>query len=49
MLAKLNGELVVVSYLLGLPLIVKAASETFPNPRVKVNFTLAASFQQEPC
>ena len=32
---------------LGLPHIVKAASETWPNPRV--NSTLAASFQQEPC
>ena len=29
--------------------IVKAASETWPNPRVKLNFILAWSFQQEPC
>ena len=35
--------------LLRLPHIVKAASETWLNPRVKVNSTLAASFQQEPC
>ena len=34
---------------LGLPHIVKAASETWPNPRVKVNSTLAQSFQQKPC
>ena len=27
----------------------KATSETRPNPRVKVNFTLARSFQKEPC
>ena len=43
------GELSVEITLLGLPHIVKAASETWPNPRVKVNFTLARSFQQEPC
>ena len=27
----------------------KAASETEPNPRVKVNSTFAGSFQEEPC
>ena len=36
--------------LLQLPHLVKAASETWLNPpRVKLNFTLAWSFQQEPC
>ena len=53
MLAKWNGKLIAVSYvektLLGLPHIVKAASEPWPNPRVKVNSTLAWSFQQEAC
>ena len=43
------SELSVEKTLLGLPHIVKAASETWPNPRVKLNFTLAWSFQQEPC
>ena len=42
-------ELSVEETLLGLPHIVKAASETWPNRRVKANFTLAWSFQQEPC
>ena len=54
MLAKWNrkliiSELSVEKTLLGLPHIVKAATETWPNPRVKLNFTLAWSFQQEPC
>ena len=43
------SELSVEKTLLGLPHIVKAASETWPNPRAKLNFTLAWSFQQEPC
>ena len=43
------GELSVEITLLGLPHIVKAASETWVNPRVKVNSTLARSFQQNSC
>ena len=43
------GELSVEITLLGLPYIVKAASETWPNTGVKVNSTLARSFQQKPC
>ena len=43
------GELSVEKNLLGLSHIVKAASEIWPNPRVKVNSTPARSFQQEPC
>ena len=35
--------------LLRLPHIAKAASETWPNLSVKVNSTLAGSFEQEPC
>ena len=35
--------------LVGLLHTVKAASETWPNPCVKVNYTLARSFQQESC
>ena len=42
------GELSVKITLLGLPHIVKAASKTRPNPRVKENFFLARSFQQKP-
>ena len=41
-------ELSVEVTLLGLPHIVKAASETSPNPHVKVDSTLPRSFQQEP-
>ena len=43
------GELPVEKTLLGLPHIVEVASETWPNPRVKMSSTLARSFQQEPC
>ena len=43
------GELSVEITLLGLPHIVIGASETWPNPRVKKNFTLVRSFQQTPC
>ena len=43
------GELSVEKSLLGLQHIVKATSETWPNPFVKVNSTLAWSFQQGPC
>ena len=43
------GELSVEITLLELPHIVKAASRTWSNPLVKVNSTLARSFQQEPC
>ena len=39
------GELPVKVTLLGLPHRVKAASEIWPNPRVKVNSTIAGSFQ----
>ena len=35
--------------LLGLPNILKAASERWPNPRVKVNPTLAQSLHHELC
>ena len=42
-------ELSVEITLLGLPHIVKAASETYPNPRVKMISTLARSFQQKSC
>ena len=35
--------------MLGLPHIVKAASETWLNPRVRVNSTLAPSFQEKFC
>ena len=41
------GQLLIEKTLLGLPHVVKAASEIWPNPRVKVNFTVAWSFQQE--
>ena len=42
---KINcGELSVEKTLLGMPHIVKATSETWPNPHVKVNSTLAWSF-----
>ena len=40
------GELSVEITLLGLPHIVKPTSETWPNPREKVNSTLSRSFQQ---
>ena len=43
------GELSVELILLGLPHIVKAAPEAWPNPRINVNSTLARSFRQEPC
>ena len=43
------GQLSAEITLLGFPHKVKAASETWPNPRVKVNSTLVRSFQQEPC
>ena len=43
------GELSVEITLLGLLHIVKAASEIWPNPREKVNSTLAWSFWQRPC
>ena len=43
------GELSVEKTLLELPHIVKATSEIWPDSRVKVNSTLAWSFQQEPC
>ena len=43
------GKLSLEITLLGLPHIVKAAFETWPNPRVKVNSAIAESFQQEPC
>ena len=43
------GELSVEKTLLELPHIVKAASETWPNPREEVNSTLALAFQHEPC
>ena len=43
------GELAVEKTLLGLPHIVKDAPETWQYPRVKVNSTLARSFQHEPC
>ena len=42
------GELSVEITLLVLPHIVKAASETWPNPRVKVNSNLPGSFQHSP-
>ena len=42
------GELSVEETLLGLPHTGKATSEKRPNPRVKVNSTLAWSFQQDP-
>ena len=42
------GELSVEKTLLGLSHIAKATSETWLNPRVKVNFTLAWSSQQGP-
>ena len=35
--------------LVGLPYIVKPVSETWPNPRVKVDSTHACSLQREPC
>ena len=43
------GELSVEITLLGLPHMVKAASETWPDPRVNVNSTFVRSFQQKPC
>ena len=43
------GELSLEITLLGLPHIVKAASETWLNPRVRVNSTLAPSFQEKFC
>ena len=43
------GELSLEITLLGLPHIVKAASETWLNPRVRVNSTLALSFQEKFC
>ena len=43
------GELSLEKTLLVLPQIVRTTSETWPNPRLKVNSTLAGSFQQEPC
>ena len=43
------GELPSKKNLVGLSHTVKAASETWPNPCVKVNYTLARSFQQESC
>ena len=43
------GELSLEITLLGLPHIVKAASETWLNPRVKVNSTLAPSFEEKLC
>ena len=42
------GELPVEITLLGLPQMMKATSETWPNARVKVNSTFARSFQQKP-
>ena len=39
------GGLPVKVTLLGLPHRVEAASEIWPNPRIKVNSTIAASFQ----
>ena len=53
MLAKRNGKLIAWiicgNNFVRITTIVKAASETWPNPRVKVNSTLARSFQQKPC
>ena len=47
---KINcGELSVEKTLVGLPHVVKISCETRPNSHVKVNSTLAWSFQQEPC
>ena len=43
------GELSVKKTLVGLPHIAKAVFDTCPNSRVKVNSTLAWSFQREPC
>ena len=43
------GELSVEKTLLGLPHIVEATSETWPDTPVKENSTLAWSFQQETC
>ena len=43
------AELSVDKTLLGLPHIVKTASETWSNSHVKLNCTLAWSVQQEPC
>ena len=43
------SELSLEITLLGLPHILKATSEALPNPPVKVNFTFARSFQQDPC
>ena len=43
------GDLSVEKTLFRLLQIVKAASETWPNPRVKVASNLARSFQQKPC
>ena len=42
-------EISVEITLLRLPYIVKAAPETWPNPRVKLNSTVVRSFQQETC
>ena len=42
------AELSVDKTLLGLPHIVKTVSETWPNPHIKLNSTLASSVQQEP-
>ena len=43
------GELPSKKNLVGLSHTVKAASETWPNPCVKVNYTLVRSFQQDSC
>ena len=53
-LDKLKGKLIAVGYLLkktllGLPHIVKAASEEWQKPRVKVNSIITRFFQHEPC
>ena len=41
-------EIPLETTLLGLPHIVKATSVTWPNPRVKLNSTLAESFSKSP-
>ena len=43
------GELPVEKTLLELPNIVKATSETWPHPRVKMNSTVELSFKQGTC
>ena len=42
-------ELSVEKIFVALPHIAKAVSETWPNPCIKVNSTLAWSFHREPC